>query len=72
MTINEWEKAFGARRRAIDKALLAECERQITRAERSVPCANNPITRDTTAAGSFVNRDETRRRIALAFGRPLA
>jgi hypothetical protein len=67
-----WEAKFGCRRRAIDKALLAECERQIAREERSVPGANNPITRDTTAAGSFVNRDETRRRIALALGRLLA
>lgn len=29
MKKNNWEKRFGAKRRAIDKALLAECERQI-------------------------------------------
>jgi hypothetical protein len=27
--MNAWEKEFGAKRRAIDRALLAECERQI-------------------------------------------
>jgi hypothetical protein len=57
-----WEQRFGARRRAIDRALLAECERQIAKEEQSVPGANNPITP--------VDRDEARKRIALAFGRP--
>jgi hypothetical protein len=71
MTINDWEKTYGAHRRAIDRALLAECERQIAREERSIPSANNPITRGTTAANSFVDRDAERQRIALAFGRPL-
>jgi hypothetical protein len=34
-TNNEWEKAFGARRRAIDRALLAECEKQIAAQEHA-------------------------------------
>ena len=50
---NEWEQRFGAKRRALDRALLAECERQIAREERAAP----------------VDRDTERRRIALAFGR---
>jgi hypothetical protein len=28
---NTWEQRFGARRRAIDRALLAECETQIAK-----------------------------------------
>jgi propanediol dehydratase small subunit len=58
-----WEAKFGCRRRAIDRALLAECERQITKEMRSVPHAVNPT--------ASVDRDAERRRIALAFGRPL-
>ena len=51
-----WEQRFGAKRRAIDLALLAECERQIAREERATPPAD---------------RGAERRRIAIAFGRPL-
>ena len=58
MTVNQWETHYGARRRAIDKKLLAEVERQIAREERA-----NPIPQ--------IDRDDARRRIALAFGRPL-
>jgi hypothetical protein len=55
---NGWEQRFGAKRRALDRALLAECERQIAKEERADPIP--PVDRDTE-----------RRRIALAFGRPL-
>ena len=29
MKVNDWHSRFGAKRRAIDRALLAECERAI-------------------------------------------
>jgi hypothetical protein len=58
MAVNEWQARYGKKRRAIDHALLAECERQIAREERA-----NPIPQ--------IDRDNARRRIALAFGRPL-
>jgi hypothetical protein len=65
MTINDWEKTYGARRRAIDKKLLAEAERQIDQEERAALILNavNPLPP--------VDRDEARKRIALAFGRTL-
>lgn len=59
---NTWEQRFGAKSRAIDRALLTECERQIAREERAT-IALNPT--------ASVDRDAERRRIALAFGRPL-
>jgi len=63
MTNNGWEKAYGARRRAIDKKLLAEAERQIDQEERTALILN--------AVNPPVDRDEARKRIALAFGRAL-
>jgi hypothetical protein len=61
---NGWEQRFGARRRQIDRKLLAEVEAQIAREERAiVPSAANPVPP--------VNRDEARLAIARAFGRPL-
>lgn len=33
MKRNDWQKRFGAARRATDRALLAECERQIATEE---------------------------------------
>jgi hypothetical protein len=67
-TLNHWSIHYEARRRAIDRALLADCERQITAEEKTaktaaIPGAVNPIPP--------VDRDEARKRIALAFGRPL-
>jgi hypothetical protein len=58
MTVNQWEARYGARRRAIDKKLLAEVERQIAEEERANPTPP-------------VDRNDERQRIALAFGRPL-
>jgi hypothetical protein len=65
---NTWEQRFGAKRRAIDCALLGEAERQIAREERAAPIP--PVDRDTERRR--IDRDAERRRIALAFGRPLA
>ena len=61
MKKNEWLARFGAKRRATDKAILQECERQIAKEEK---------TRDTAPA-HFVT-EEMRRNIARAMGRPLA
>ena len=58
MRRNEWQRRFGARRRAIDRALLEELERQIGLEE---------------AVSGLVERDreevERRARLARAFGR---
>ena len=35
-TVNQWEARYGARRRAIDKKLLAEVEHQIAEEERAI------------------------------------
>ena len=56
--VNQWEARYGKKRRAIDRELLAECERQIAEKERA-----NPIPQ--------IDRNDERQRIALAFGRPL-
>ena len=55
-----WEQLHGAKRRAIDRQLLAECERQIAQEERRVVNSTPQI-----------DREDAHRRIALAFGRPL-
>jgi hypothetical protein len=61
---NHWEQRYGASRRALDKKLLSDLERQIAGEERAVIAgAINPIPP--------VDRDAERRRIAFAFGRPL-
>jgi hypothetical protein len=56
---NDWQARFGAKRRAIDRAVLAEAERQIS--SDFIKPHQEPI--------DFEN--ETARRIARAFGRPL-
>ena len=60
---NEWQACYSGRRRAIDKALLEECERQIAQEERSIPDPVNPTPP--------VDRDDMRLAIARAFGRPI-
>jgi hypothetical protein len=52
-----WQQAYGARRRAIDRALLAELERQIAAEELE------PVTR--------IDTEIDRAAIARAFGRPV-
>ena len=58
-----WQKMFGSRRAAIDRALLASMEREIANEER---------LRAKQAAAELKETPEQRRqRIARAFGRPL-
>ena len=56
---NDWERRFGRRRREIDRALLAEIERQIGLEELVASLA--AADRETV---------ERRERLARAFGRP--
>jgi hypothetical protein len=58
MTANEWNVRYSAIRQAKDRTLLQELERQIEAEEKA-------------AKATPVDRDAERRRIALAFGRPL-
>ena len=65
--VNVWQTLYGARRRAIDRKLLASLERDIADGER--------IARKMTAAQAddmpvHQITEEQRRRIAAAFGRP--
>ena len=73
--VNAWEKVFGARRRAIDRRLLASMEREIAQAERAqasrtavdpnpVSIAPNEPKPACEPPGAF------QARIAAAFGRP--
>lgn len=63
MSLNLWEKMYGASRRAKDRALLASVEREIAQAERAAAkfAKENPAP---------CISDEERIRIARAFGRP--
>ena len=63
MKPNLWSTMFAARRRAIDRALLASLEREIAQAERIAAKA----AKDNPAP---CVSDEERFRIARAFGRP--
>jgi hypothetical protein len=69
-----WEQRFGARRRAIDRALLAECERQTAAQERAKApqdCRFDPPatqTPETPERASWLDQ-MARHRIARAFGR---
>jgi hypothetical protein len=71
---NGWEAKFGARRRAIDRELLAEVERQITAQERATLAQNGRLASEATQTpkaielASSLNSDQ-RTRIARAFGR---
>lgn len=63
MTCNLWNKIHGARRRAIDRALLASMEREISNEER--------LRAKQAAADLKETPEQRRQRIARAFGRPL-
>lgn len=73
MKANDWQKRFGAKRRAIDKAILAECERQIALEERRGDGAGGPKadSRSPTPPKPGTAASEARNAIARAFGRPL-
>jgi hypothetical protein len=62
---NDWQRRFGASRRARDRALLAEAERAIGLEDCERPPAAK-IDRGPSAASS-----EAREAIARAFGRPV-
>jgi hypothetical protein len=71
---NGWEAKFGSRRRAIDKALLAECERQIAAQERAKTPQDGRWTSEAAQAPETPEQaswlaSEARDRIARAFGR---
>jgi hypothetical protein len=70
-TNNGWEKAFGARRRAIDRSLLVECERQIAAQEHAT------LAQDARWGPKAIHTpperldQAARAAIARAFGRPM-
>lgn len=61
---NHWEKQFGKARRASDKKLLQECERQIAAEEKALH--SGPLLSGDMIASAI---DEGKERIAKAFGR---
>ena len=61
MKVNLWNTIHGARRRAIDRALLASMEREIANEERL----------RAKQAAAAETPEQRRQRIAAAFGRPL-
>jgi hypothetical protein len=64
MAINEWQARYGKKRRAIDRALLAECERRLASEEQA---ANT--TRHNPNTGRLLPLDhDALAAIALAFG----
>jgi hypothetical protein len=67
MRKNSWASVFGPKRRAIDKALLAECEKTICQADlRDIEL---DIEREERQRARIDN--QAREAIAKAFGRPL-
>lgn len=73
MRKNDWQLKFGAKRRAIDRALLAECERQIALEMACGDGAGAPKANSgcQTPPQSETAASEARNAIARAFGRPL-
>ena len=67
MKINLWQKMYGARRRAIDRKLLASLERDIADGER---IARKAAASQADDMPMHQITEEQRRRIAAAFGRP--
>ena len=71
---NRWEAKFGSRRRAIDKALLAEAERQISAQEHARSPQDSRWGSEAAQTPKTPERaswlaSEARSRIARAFGR---
>ena len=68
-----WEQRFGAKRRAIDRALLAECENALGEpqiSQNNHSSAGPPNTAKNSGRLSPLDHD-ARTAIAKAFGRPL-
>ena len=79
MTVNEWSTHYGKRRRAIDKAILQDCERRLTSPDDAAPCADDRFSAQATRAPKPPERpstldpnDSMRLTISRAFGRPIA
>jgi hypothetical protein len=69
MSVNDWQKQFGAARRAIDRRILAEAEAAIgLEGLDRPPVAKN---QERPPAGFSEAPDDARLAIARAFGRPL-
>jgi len=76
---NQWEKLFGASRRAKDRKLLMEVEKEITAAElREIELeverqerARAKVEEGMAKVDEAVERAIDREAIARAFGRPL-
>ena len=66
--MNHWQKQFGARRREIDRKILAEAEAAIGLEEKSGP---QTAKNKTPPSAASVEAPEEALRIARAFGRPL-
>jgi hypothetical protein len=75
MTQSTWQARYGTRRRQIDRALLAELERQISSPGNATPpqdvnfASTATRTPKTQEQASWLDR-LARNRIAQAFGRP--
>ena len=69
-TVNQWEARYGARRRAIDRALLAEAEAAIGLEENARPHSAAPKWIQAEMREQISFEDSERQRIARAFGRP--
>ena len=66
MKANDWQTRFGAKRRVIDRAILAECERAIGLEERG-----GLHTAKTSQRPPAAVSDDPRAAICRAFGRPV-
>ena len=70
--MNHWQKQFGARRREIDRKILAEAEAAIGREEKSGPqTAKNKTPPSAASVEAPEPINEEALRIARAFGRPV-
>jgi hypothetical protein len=66
MAKNDWERRFGAARRASDRKLLAEVEKQIALEEKQFA---ETVNATVNAAQESLDNLDARKRIARAFGR---
>jgi hypothetical protein len=86
MKRNDWATQFAAKRRAIDKKLLAEAEAQIPSPDDAAPCTDGRFASQATRTLQTPERpptldrnmrlpidlsDEELNRISRAFGRPV-
>jgi hypothetical protein len=69
---NDWERRFGRRRRAIDRAVLEAAERAIAAEEGAYAPAHLDALASRRAGAEAEALEELERRVAIAraFGRP--